>query len=72
MADLLTLLTKKQKPLQDAAVLDAILDRPANDFFTYIKQDGSIGSLMRWERCPEAIWATWKAFLPFFLKPANF
>ena len=54
MADLLTLLTKKQKPLQDAAVLDAILDRPANDFFTYIKQDGSIGSLMRWERCPEA------------------
>lgn len=74
MANLYELLKHKQQKLQRSLVeadrLNDILNRPDTDFFTYIKRDGSLGSIMRDKRCPGWIWSICKIAFQRTLKKA--
>lgn len=66
--DLLDLLEGKQKRLANEAKLNAILDRPDEDFLVYTKRDHSLGTFMRWKRCPRQLWLIWVRLLSLGLK----
>lgn len=56
MANLETIIKCTQDRLRDNATLADVMSRPDEDFVAYIKNDGSLGSLMRSIRCPVLLW----------------